>query len=298
MTPSARADANRVGILAMIGAMACFVVNDSLVKFASERLPPGQLIFSRGVMATALVLVVAALMGETARIRAIANGWVVTRAVIDAFATVLFLLSLFHLPISIATAIYMASPLIITVLAAVSLGDRIGMPSWLASAAGFVGVLLIIQPQSEAFSAYAVLCLFATVLLSFRDLVTQRLPDAVPSIVVTLSTTVAVTALAGVLSLFESWEAMRTQDLGVLAVAAAFLASAYFLLVTGTRRGDLSLITPFRYTALLFAVLAGFVVWGETPNPLAWCGIVLVVGAGIALLRVNRQARASGPPLD
>ena len=103
---------------------------------------------------------------------------------------------------------------------------------------------------------------------------------------------------AGVLSLFESWEAMRPQDLGVLATAAVFLASAYFLLVTGTRRGDLSLITPFRYTALLFAVIAGFVVWGETPNPLAWCGILLVVASGIALLRASRPGRATGPPLD
>jgi len=80
---------------------------------------------------------------------------------------------------------------------------------------------------------------------------------------------------------------------GYLAVVAVFLATAYYLLVVSTRHADLSLIAPFRYTALLFATVAGFVVWGDTPNALAWGGIALVVGSGIYVLRVSRRARAA-----
>jgi len=101
--------------------------------------------------------------------------------------------------------------------------------------------------------------------------------------------------LAGILSLFEGWRPFTAFEIGLLAVAAAFLATAYFLVVIGTRHGDLSLVAPFRYTALLFATIMGFVVWGDTPNGLAWCGIALVIASGIYVLRASRRARAASP---
>ncbi|MET0682524.1 MAG: DMT family transporter, partial [Casimicrobiaceae bacterium] len=285
--------ANRAGILAMIGAMGCFVVNDALVKYASQTMPAAQLIFVRGVMASVLVLAVAQAMGATRRIREIARGWVAVRAVVDAIATMLFLVSLFHLPLANATAINMASPLIITVLAAVFLGERLGLSRWVAVGIGFLGVVLIIQPQAEGFNDYALVCLLSTVLLSVRDIVTRRVHAGIPSILVTLSNTVAVTLLAGGLSLVEGWRAFTAFEIGLLAVVAVFLSTAYYLIVISTRRGDLSLVAPFRYTAILFATVAGFVIWGDTPNALAWCGIALVIASGIYVLRVSRRARAA-----
>ena len=282
----------------MIGAMGCFVVNDALVKYASQTMPPAQLIFVRGVMASVLVLSVAQATGATRRIREIARGWVAVRAVVDAIATVLFLVSLFHLPLANATAINMTSPLIITVLAAVFLGERLGRSRWVAVGIGFLGVLLIIQPQAEGFNDYALVCLLSTVLLSVRDIVTRRVHAGVPSILVTLSNTVAVTLLAGGLSLFEGWRPFTGFELGLLAVVAVFLSSAYYLIVISTRRGDLSLIAPFRYTAILFATVAGFVIWGDTPNALAWCGIALVIASGIYVLRVSRRARTAPVTAD
>ena len=218
-----RFDANRLGILAMTGAMACFIVNDALVKYASQTMPAAQLIFVRGVMASLLVLAAAQAMGATRRIREVARGWVAVRAVVDAVATVLFLVSLFHLPLANATAINMASPLFITVLAAIFLGERLGPPRWLAVGIGFLGVLLIIQPQAESFNAYALVCLLATVLLSVRDLLTGGFTPRVPSILITLSNTFAVTLLAGGLSLIEGWRPFGAFEMGLLAVAAVFL---------------------------------------------------------------------------
>jgi drug/metabolite transporter (DMT)-like permease len=290
---AAHASANRVGILAMIVAMACFIVNDALVKYASQTMAAAQLIFVRGVVASVLVLAVAQAMGATRRIRETARGWVAVRAVVDAVATVLFLVSLFHLPLANATAINMTSPLFITLLAAMFIGERLGPARWLAVGIGFVGVLLIIQPQAEGFNVYALVCLLATVLLSVRDLLTRRVPPRVPSILITLSNSFAVTLLAGALSLIEGWRPYGAFELGLLAVAAVFLSTAYYLIVVSTRRGDLSLVAPFRYTALLFATIAGFVVWGETPNALGWCGIALVIASGIYVLRASRRARAA-----
>jgi len=290
---TAQARANRLGVLAMIGAMACFVVNDALVKYASQSMPATQLIFVRGVMATLLVLAVVKAVGATGKIREITRGWVAVRAGVDAIGTLLFLVSLFHLPLANATAINMTSPLTITLLAALFLGERIGGARWLAVGAGFLGVLLVIQPTADGFNGYSLVCLLSTVFLAVRDLVTRRVHVAIPSILITLSNTVAVMLLAGVLSVFEGWRPLRPFELAMLAVAAVFLATAYFLVVTGTRHGDLSLIAPFRYTALLFATVLGYAVWGDTPNALAWSGIALVIASGIYVLRASRRARAS-----
>jgi len=290
--------ANRLGILAMVGAMACFIVNDALVKYASQTLPAAQLIFIRGVMASLLVLAVARATGATRNLRAITHGWVAARAIVDAIATMLYLVSLFHLPIANAMAINMASPLFITVLAALLIGERVGPARWLAIGVGFLGVVLVIQPRVEGFNIYTLVCLVATVLMAVRDLVTRRVHVAVPSILITLSNTIAVMLLAGGLSLVEGWGALRAFELGLLAVAAVFLATAYFLIVSSTRRGDLSLTAPFRYTGLLFATIAGFAVWGDVPNALAWCGIALLVGSGIYVLRASRRAQAASPAPD
>jgi drug/metabolite transporter (DMT)-like permease len=285
--------ANRIGILAMTGASACFIVNDSLVKYASETMPAAQIIFIRGVVATLLVLAVAKLTGATRHLREVARGWVAVRAVVDSIATILFLVSLFHLPLANATAINMLSPLLIAVLAALFLGERLGPTRWIAIGIGFAGVLLVVQPRSEHFNGFALLCLLSSILIAVRDLVTRRVRAGIPSILITLSNTAAVMLLAGVLSLFGGWRTFSAFEVGLLAVAAVFLAAAYYLIVIGTRRGDLSLTTPFRYTALLFATISGFVVWGDVPNALAWTGIVLVIAPGIYILRASRRARAT-----
>lgn len=295
---ASRVHANRRGILAMIGAMACFIVNDVLVKYASETMPATQLIFVRGVVATMLVLAVAHAMGATRRIREIGRGWLGARAVLDAIAGVLYLVSLFNLPIANATAINMASPLFITVLAALFLGERIGVPQWLAIGVGFVGVVLIMQPQAEGFNVFALVCLLATVLIAVRDLVTRRVDAGIPSILIALSNTIAVTLLAAALSPIEGWRPISWFEMGLLAVAAVFLAAGYYLIVSSTRRGDLSLIAPFRYSGLLFATIAGFAFWGDTPNVLAWCGIALVIASGIHVLRASRRARVAPATLE
>jgi drug/metabolite transporter (DMT)-like permease len=287
---ASRARANRVGILAMVGAMACFIINDTLVKYASQSVPGAQLIFIRSAMASLLVLVVVAATGARAHIRKIGHGWVVVRASLDAIATFLYLVSLFHLPIATATSIYSTLPLLITVLAALVIGERVRSTLWLATAVGFGGVLLIIQPQAGGLDFYAGVCFAATVSVAARDIVTRRVHDSVPSIVVTLSTTLIVTVVAGVLSLIEGWQPMPVRDLAMLAVAATALASAYVLIVRSTRRGDLSAVAPFRYSALLFAVIVGYLVWGDVPNAPGWCGIALLVGSGIYVLRASRRA--------
>lgn len=271
----------------MVLAMTAYILNDALVKVVSAGLPAGQLIFVRGVLATTLVWVVARVTSSPLTVRHLFDRWVLLRTLTDTLATITYLVSLFHLPIANATAINMAVPIMIALLAGPMLGERVGARRWLLIGAGFTGVLLVVQPGPGGFNAYAWLCVFATVLNALRDLITPRIRGAVSSMDITLATALGVTVVAGVMTAAEGWTPMSVPQGALLACAAAFLAAGHGLIILATRGRDLAAVAPFRYSALVVAVLLGWLVWGEVPNALAWSGIVLLIGSGVLLLRLG-----------
>lgn len=291
MTLSVSAAANRRGIVCMVGAMGCFVTNDALVKFASQSMPSAQLIFIRGLMSMLLVLAAAHALGATPRLREATRGWVAGRALVDAIATMLYLGSLFHLPIGNATAINLAAPLFMTMFAALFMAERVRGARWLAVGFGFLGVLLVIQPRAEGFNAWALVCLLGTLFHAARDLMTRRIDAGIPSILITLATAVAVTVMSGVWSLLQGWKPFGLFELGLLGLASVFLTGGYYFIISSMRNGEMTLVAPFRYSGLLFALLLGYGVWGEIPNTLAWFGIALLIGSGLYVL-VSERRRA------
>jgi drug/metabolite transporter (DMT)-like permease len=290
---AAQRAANRRGVLAMTAGMASFVTNDMLVKYVSQSLPASQLIFLRGVFATVLLLAVCHGMGLTRQFAKLADRRVLIRAGFDAFATVAYLTSLFHLPLGNATAINMAAPLFITVFAVIVFKEQVGPGRWLAVAAGFTGVMLVVQPSGAAFNGYALLCLAGTLLHAGRDLTTRLIASSIPSILVTLSTAIAVTLLSGAWTASQAWQPVAGRELALLLAASLFLSGGYFLVIVSMRGGEMSLIAPFRYSGLLYALLLGYLVWSEVPNALAWIGIALLVAAGLYVLH-NERSRSRG----
>lgn len=299
MTLSTSAAANRRGIVCMVGAMGCFVSNDALVKFASQSMPSAQLIFVRGAMSVLLVLAVAHALGATARLREATRGWVAGRALVDATATMLYLGSLFHLPIGNATAINLAAPLFMTMFAALFMAERVRGARWLAVGFGFLGVLLVIQPRAQGFNSWALVCLLGTLFHAARDLMTRRIHAGIPSILITLATAVAVTVVSGVGSLLQGWQPFGLFELGLLALASVFLTGGYYFIISSMRYGEMTLVAPFRYSGLLFALVLGFGVWGEVPNTLAWFGIALLIASGLYVLVSEKRGlpvAAAAPP--
>ena len=268
--------------------MALFNINDALIKQASQHMPTAQLIFVRGMMAGLLVLAVSWRMGVLASLGVMSQRWVLTRAGIEAIASFLYLAALFQLPIANATAINLSSPLFIAVLAGLFLGERVSGQRWLAILAGFGGVLLVIQPTTDGFNVYAWLCLLATLFHAARDLVTRRIAHTTPSILITLATTLAVILMAGSFTLIQGWQPIGWPETGLLALASIFLAGGYYAMVSGVRQGEVSLVAPFRYTGLLWALILGYLVWGDIPNALAWVGIALLIGAGLWMIAQER----------
>jgi len=286
------ARANRAGILWMSFGMSAFIGNDALIKAVGTRVPAAQMIVVRGVMAIALILLVAWRMGALNRLRDIARGWVVVRAGCEGVGTFLYLAGLFHLPLANVTAINLASPLFIAVLARLIYQEQVSAARWLAIGLGFCGVMMIIQPSGEGFNIYALMSLAATLIFAGRDLMTRKIPPATPSILITLATASTVWLLAGGVLSWQGWVPMSWHDVGLLAIASVFLSAGYYSVIAAMRQGEMSVVAPFRYVGLLWALLIGFVVWGDIPNALAWAGIALLIGAGLYMLRQQRTKPA------
>ena len=293
-----RAAANRRGILYMAAAMVCLVANDALMKLQGQSLPVAQMVFVRGAMATVMVLAVARAMGAATRLHLLADRRVTQRALADAMGTLLYLSALMHLPLANETAINLAAPLLMALFAVLFLRERPGLRRWLAIAAGFAGVVLVMQPRAEGFNAWALVCFAGTLCQAGRELLTRRIDINVPSILITLASVGCVTLLAAAATVWSGWQPVSMPELATLALAAALLASGYYLIVSSMRQGEMSLVAPFRYTGLLVAVLLGYGVWGEIPNGMALSGIALLLGAGTYLLHdQRRRARADDAPL-
>ncbi|MGE0152912.1 MAG: DMT family transporter [Reyranellaceae bacterium] len=282
---------NRRGIAGMVAGMMLFICNDALIKHVSESLASGQIIFLRGLSATILIGALAVGMGAWRHMPAVFDRPVLLRAGIDSVGTFLYLLALFNMPLANVTAVNLSVPLILTICAAFLLHEQVGWRRWSAVLAGLLGVLLVVQPTASGFNWYALVALTATGAHAARDLVTRRIRTGIPSLIVTLSTAIVVTVAAAAVSAIEGWQPLSWRQLGLLVLASAFLSGGYYLVIECMRHGELSVVAPFRYTAILWALLLGYFVWGDVPNLLAWIGIALLVGSGLYIFH-REQVRA------
>jgi S-adenosylmethionine uptake transporter len=202
------------------------------------------------------------------------------------------------MPLANATAILQSLPLAITLAGALFLGEQVGVRRWTAVAIGFLGVLLIVRPGAEGFTVYALFALASVACVTLRDIVTRRMSPAVSSVAVALAAAGGVTLSAGMAGLVVGgWVAPDPRELALLAAASLCVIAGYLLSVMVMRRGEVSFVAPFRYTSIVWALLLGFVVFGDWPDALTLVGVAIVVGAAsFTLWRAGRRGAAPAPP--
>jgi drug/metabolite transporter (DMT)-like permease len=279
-------------ILTMLASTVAFVANDTCVKLIGTTLPLGELIALRNLVATLYILGFAALFGGMT-LPAIRQsrllGW---RMAAEFFSTLFFLSGLVALPIADATAISQFTPLALTAAAAIFLKEHIGWRRWMAAIAGLAGVLLIIRPGTAAFSPAALLILASVAFIVVRDLTTRAISRDVPTLTLT-AMSAGVSVFAGVvLWPFETWIIPSGQQIVLLLLAAFFLTMAYALIVIAMRSGNVAVVSPFRYAVIVFAILSGWMIWGDFPDAIQLFGIAMLTAAGIYTFHRERLAHA------
>ncbi len=291
---------NARGALLMNVAMIAFTLNDTAMKAVMQQVPMFQAMTLRGVLSTAALAFIAWRMGAFAKTIAPRDRrFIGLRAVFEVASTLAFFAALRNMPLANLSAIMQALPLVVTLVAALVLGESVGWRRTLAIMAGFLGVLIIIRPDAEGFSIWAGVGLLAMLAVAVRDIVTRQMSRAIPStfVAATASLAVLVTGLAG--TAFEGWQPVALREALLILFSAGMLIVGYLTIVAAMRVGEIGVVAPYRYMALVWAILLGWMIFGTLPDGLTLIGAGIVVASGIyTLLREaglrRRRAQATG----
>lgn len=279
---------NRRGIIYTLAAMLLFVCNDVLMKLAREVFPAGQAIAIRTGFAVIVGLVMVYALRDGDKLLMGLRPILLLRGLIESGVALTFIWSLGLLPLANITAIVLATPIILVVMAVALRIETVGWRRTLAILVGFAGVLLVVRPSAEGFSPAAIVALISAVLVAARDLTTRRIHATIPTTVISLTTTVIVGLVAAAFGAFEVWQPIWRLETIYLAAAAVLVASGSFFIVGSFRNTDVGVVAGYRYAVVIFALIAGYLVWGDVPDAISFAGIGLIVGAGLYTMHRQR----------
>lgn len=280
---------NLRGSLSMAIGMACFTFNDATVKFVAEEMNMGQVMLVRSTIATVLIVALAWYQGMLIPLRQALHKMTILRVIGEVVGTVTFLIALVHIPLALTSAILQALPLVVTLGAALFFGEPVGWRRWVAIVAGLTGVLIIVRPGQDGMSPYVLLVVITVIFASLRDLATRQVPRTIPVLMISALTSVGVgLAGAGMIVPLGGWTPMSWTNMGLLALAACCVMVAYHFLILAMREGEISFVAPFRYTSLLWAILLGFLFFGDLPDTPMIIGSIIVIGSGLYTLYRER----------
>ena len=285
------------GALFMALAMMSFTTNDTMVKFLSETMPMGQIVFMRNLIASVVIFLIAYRQHALRPIRLAFSPYIVIRIIGEVGGTVMFLIGLSHIPIGNASAILQALPLAVTMGAALFLGEPVGWRRWSAILVGFIGVLVIVRPGVEGFSPYALIVAITVLFAAGRDIATRKIDPSIPPLFISSLTAPAV-ALAGLFldpPTSTQWVSVGIWECALLIGAASLILVAYHFIIHAMREGDISFIAPFRYSSLIVAILFGYLVFGDIPDIYIIIGALMIVASGLYTIYRERVRVDAGP---
>jgi drug/metabolite transporter (DMT)-like permease len=291
-------NANLRGILAMMASMFALTLNFAFVKLAGSSLPVGEVLFLRGMVAATIIAIVAVITGAHKHIRYLAHRTVIWRTFCECVAASLFAFALMRIPIASATVIMQIMPLAITAGAALWLGEQVHWRRWAAIVCGFIGVVIVIQPGFAAFQWASLIVVVSVLLSSLRDLSTRRMPRGIPTVLVAFAASFALSLLGLSFSVLGDWVVPDTAALLQISGSGALLSFGLFAVVLAMREGELSIIAPFRYSAVLWATILGYLIWNDTPNAPTIVGALIIVGSGVYISYRERAFRATVPAVQ
>lgn len=277
--------ANLTGSLWMIAAMAAFSIEDVLVKVVSATLPVGQILIMFGIGGAILFACYAVIKGEKLFSVHVLSRPMLLRTFFEIQGRLFFVLAITLTPLSSATVILQATPIVVVAGAAFFLRERVSLQRWIAIFIGLLGVVIIVQPGTNQFTPLSMLAVLGMLGLAGRDLASRAAPASLSTSILGLYGFLSVIAAGCLLSMWETgefiWPDFKIQ--GYLLGATVAGVAAYAALMKAMRTGEVSAVTPFRYSRLLFGVLFGVLIFNEQLTVMIVLGCVLILIAGLFL---------------
>lgn len=287
---------NLRGIALMVASMAGFAFEDAMIKSAAAALAAGQIILILSSIGAVIFALWVRLAGLPLFSPAFLGRAVMIRNLTEMLSAVCVVSAFTIAPLTTVSAILQAAPLFVTLGAAVFLGAEVGWRRWTAVIIGFLGVLIILRPGAEGFHPSSLVAVAGVIFLAARDLATRGAPAHVPSLVIAFyGFVVSSFAGAALMMLQDGWQPVAPALLVRLAITSCVGAVSYFAIVQAMRTGDVAVVTPFRYSRIVFAMGFGIFMFGEAVDRWTWIGIAVVIASGLYTIlreaRLRRRAR-------
>lgn len=277
-----RRPGNAAGIGAMVLATLLFTLGDASMKLVAGHVPTGEAVFMRSTLSALMCWAMAVATGAMRDFRRSLQPLTAWRSAGDVGGALFFQAALARMPFADLMGILQMTPLSLTAASAIFLKEKVGWRRWLAICVGLVGALLVIKPGTSAFNAFAILGVLAVLCGSLRDISTRRLDPTLSPLVILMLSQIAVAAAALVWCLaFDSWVVPDAWSWGHLVIASVMSMSGHLFMIFAVRSGDISAIAPFRYASIVWAIIAGYVIWRELPDALSLIGMAILTGAGL-----------------
>ena len=272
------------GVCIMILAAGVMSMNDAVSKYLVESYPIGQILCLRQAVALLVILLYVWRSGGWQDLRINDRAGHALRAILHVGGAALIVWALGNLPIATVTAIVFSSPIVVLIFSMHLLGERVSWFRWIAVLIGFAGVLAIIRPGGVDFRWVLLIPVAAAIVSGLRDVMTRRLSRTDTSISLLFWASTLMVAVA-LFTIPLGWQALTVTASAWLLVNGLLNAGAHFLMIEALRLGDAGLVSPFRYTAILWATVAGVLVWQEVPGAMTMIGAALLVVSGILIIR-------------
>ncbi|SDI05017.1 DMT family transporter [Lutimaribacter saemankumensis] len=288
---------NLRGAAMMVAAMAAFAIEDMFIKRLSVDISTGQILMMLGAGGALVFGLLASRRGARLFSPVLLTRPVLLRNLGEVIGTMGFVTAIALTPLSSASAILQATPLAVTLGAAVFMQEAVGWRRWSAILVGFAGVLLIIRPGLEGFEPASLFAVQGVIGLAIRDLATRAVPREIGAMQLS-AYAFGLLVPTGLVLLLVQGHSLTTPlpaQWGQFAGALVLGIVGYYSIVAAMRLGEVAVVTPFRYSRLIFAIIIGVTVFGERPDSLTLTGAALIVGSGLYTLlreaRLHRRAR-------
>jgi len=299
--PPARDQRPLAGILFLCLGTTLFPLQDVIIKTISGGYAVHEIVFFRGLFALPLVLVIVHFDSGLGALKLGSLRLQLFRAAAGFTSYLVYYMALATLGMAETAAITFSTPLFVTALAVPFLGETIGWQRWTAVLIGLLGVVVMMRPGVGVFEPAALLALMAAISYGSAIIATRKLGNRTNGGTVTLFSTVFFMLTGGALGLgfhghetesahpsvaflFHPWVLPQGRDWLLLMALGCISAVGFYALTQAYRLADASVVTPFEYTYLPWAVLWGWVFFGNLPGPHTWIGLVLIVGAGLFVI--------------
>lgn len=297
MTPDPHVrNATLLGIGLMCASVFMFSLNNALGKWMVGVMPVGQFLFLRGVAGLLLLAPFLWRLGAPA-FRSIARvDLYVLRMALSAVEIATFYFALSYLPLADTMTFWLATPIYVTALAALLMGENVGWRRWTAILVGFCGVILAIGPSSASFSLPALVGVVGAFIYAFVLLTTRRLRET-PAVVLAAGT-LAGSGLFGLMSLPFGWVVPSKTEILVIVLIAGLFSIGLLFGNLSLRHAEASIATPFQYTQIIWGAALGYAAFGDVPHIMMIAGAVLIIAAGVYIFMRERALGKQVVPVE